>query len=120
MMTDFVEAAHELSTAELLERIVNSSKYREMLQEEGTEESESRIENIRELLTAAAESAERGESLRDFLDHAALVSDQDSYDEKAPITLMTLSPNSPRVSTEYSPLGILLPSRTRTTPDTFA
>jgi DNA helicase-2/ATP-dependent DNA helicase PcrA len=61
-----------------------------MLQEEGTEESDSRIENIRELLTAAVESAERTESLRDFLDHAALVSDQDAYDEKAPITLMTL------------------------------
>jgi DNA helicase-2/ATP-dependent DNA helicase PcrA len=28
--------------------------------------------------------------LRDFLDHAALVSDQDAYDEKAPVTLMTL------------------------------
>src|SRR5688572_13046218 len=90
LMTDFVGAAAELSTAELLERIVNSSKYVEMLQEEGTEESESRIENIRELLTAAVESGERGESLRDFLDHAALISDQDAYDERAPITLMTL------------------------------
>ena len=90
MHKDFVEAVEELSSAELLERIVNSTKYTEMLQEEGTEEAESRVENIRELLTAAAESHERGESLRDFLDHAALVSDQDAYDEKAPITLMTL------------------------------
>jgi DNA helicase-2/ATP-dependent DNA helicase PcrA len=90
MMTDFVEAAQELSTTELLERIVNSSKYLEMLHEEGTEDSESRIENIQELLTAARESDERGERLRDFLDHAALVSDQDAYDEKAAITLMTL------------------------------
>ena len=91
LITDFVGAAQELSNAELLERIVNSSKYLEMLQEEGTEESESRIENIRELLTAAVRRVdERGESLRDFLDHAALVSDQDAYDEKAPITLMTL------------------------------
>ena len=90
LITDFVGAALELSNTELLERIVNSSKYLEMLQEEGTEEAESRIENIRELLTAAQESHERGESLRDFLDHAALVTDQDAYDEKAPITLMTL------------------------------
>jgi DNA helicase-2/ATP-dependent DNA helicase PcrA len=90
MTVDFVEAAQELSSVELLERIVNSSKYLDMLREEGTEESESRIENIEELLTAAAESDERGESLRDFLDHAALISDQDEYDEKAPITLMTL------------------------------
>jgi DNA helicase II / ATP-dependent DNA helicase PcrA len=90
LIVDFVGAAQELSNTELLERIVNSSKYLEMLQEEGTEESESRIENIRELLTAAQESHERGESLRDFLDHAALITDQDAYDEKAPITLMTL------------------------------
>src|SRR5262245_4464163 len=90
LIVDFVGAAQELSVAEVLERIVNSSKYLEMLQEEGTEESESRIENIRELLTAAVESDERGEALRDFLDHAALISDQDDYDEAAPITLMTL------------------------------
>jgi DNA helicase-2/ATP-dependent DNA helicase PcrA len=90
LITDFVGAAQELSITETLERIVNSSKYLEMLQEEGTEEADSRIENIRELLTAAQESHERGESLRDFLDHAALVTDQDAYDEKAPITLMTL------------------------------
>jgi DNA helicase-2/ATP-dependent DNA helicase PcrA len=90
LMTDFVEAAQELSSTELLERIVNSSKYLEMLREEGTEEAESRIENIQELLTAAQESVERGESLREFLDHAALITDQDAYDERAPITLMTL------------------------------
>src|SRR5262245_49318467 len=90
MVSEFVEQGQELSNAGLLEKIIRSTKYVEMLQEEGTEESESRIENIRELLTAAEESHERGESLRDFLDHAALVSDQDDYDEKSPISLMTL------------------------------
>jgi DNA helicase II / ATP-dependent DNA helicase PcrA len=90
MVTEFVEQAEELSNAGLLEKITRSTKYVEMLQEEGTEEAESRIENIRELLTAAEESHERGEKLRDFLDHAALVSDQDDYDEKSPISLMTL------------------------------
>ena len=81
----FVENRPELSTAALLEKIATNTKYLEMLQEEGTEEAENRIENIRELLTAAAESHERGENLRDFLDHAALVSDQDAYDEASPI-----------------------------------
>src|SRR5437762_8495675 len=71
-------------------KIITGTKYIEMLEEEGTEESESRIENIRELLTAAEESHERGEKLREFLDHAALVSDQDAYDERSPISLMTL------------------------------
>jgi DNA helicase-2/ATP-dependent DNA helicase PcrA len=90
MIADFVQGAEELSTAALLEKIVHSTKYVEMLQEEGTEEAVSRIENIRELLTAAEESHERGEKLREFLDHAALVSDQDAYDERSPISLMTL------------------------------
>jgi len=90
MASDFVEAAEELSVSVLLEKIVTSTKYLEMLQEDGTEEAESRIENIRELLTAAQESQERGETLREFLDNAALVSDQDAYDERAPISLMTL------------------------------
>jgi len=90
MVASFIQAAPELSNAQLLEKIVTATKYVEMLHEEGTEEAMNRVENIRELLTAAEESQERGEHLREFLDHAALVSDQDSYDEQAPITLMTL------------------------------
>jgi len=90
MVAEFVQGVQELSVSALLEKIVQSTKYVEILQEEGSEESENRIENIRELLTAAEESHERGESLRDFLDHAALVSDQDAFDELSPISLMTL------------------------------
>jgi DNA helicase II / ATP-dependent DNA helicase PcrA len=90
MVESFIQGAPDLSNAQLLEKIVTATKYVEMLHEEGTEEAMNRVENIRELLTAAEESQERGEQLRDFLDHAALVSDQDSYDEQAPITLMTL------------------------------
>jgi DNA helicase-2/ATP-dependent DNA helicase PcrA len=36
------------------------------------------------------DSRDRGETLDQFLDHAALVSDADAYDERAQITLMTL------------------------------
>jgi DNA helicase-2/ATP-dependent DNA helicase PcrA len=36
------------------------------------------------------DSKDRGETLDEFLDHAALVSDADQYDERAQITLMTL------------------------------
>src|SRR5438552_11203767 len=90
LIAEFVRAAEELSNSAQLEKIITGTKYIEMLQEEGTEESEDRSENTRELLTAAEESHERGEKLREFLDHAALVSDQDAYDERAPISLMTL------------------------------
>jgi DNA helicase-2/ATP-dependent DNA helicase PcrA len=36
------------------------------------------------------EGAERGETLSDFLDRAALVSDADNFDERATVTLLTL------------------------------
>jgi DNA helicase-2/ATP-dependent DNA helicase PcrA len=45
---------------------------------------------LRELVNAAMDSRDRGETLDEFLDHAALVSDADQYDERAQITLMTL------------------------------
>ncbi len=36
------------------------------------------------------DSRDRGETLNEFLDHAALVSDADDYDENSRVTLMTL------------------------------
>src|SRR5438132_4348189 len=47
LVSEFVEQAEELSNAGLIEKIISSTKYVEMLQEEGTEEADSRIENIR-------------------------------------------------------------------------
>jgi DNA helicase-2/ATP-dependent DNA helicase PcrA len=61
-----------------------------MLQQEQTPDSEARMENLDELINAATEAAERGESIADFLDHVALVSDADNVDEQSPVTLMTL------------------------------
>jgi DNA helicase-2/ATP-dependent DNA helicase PcrA len=45
---------------------------------------------LEELVNAAVESETREESLRDFLDHAALVSDTDQYKAEAEVTLMTM------------------------------
>jgi DNA helicase-2/ATP-dependent DNA helicase PcrA len=61
-----------------------------MLEQENTPESEGRIENLDELASAAAEAAERGEGVTEFLDHAALVSDADSVDDRAPVSLLTM------------------------------
>src|SRR5207244_12493779 len=66
------------------------TEYIKQLEEEDTPEAYSRIENLRELVNAAMDSRDRGETLHQFLDHAALVSDADAYDERAQITLMTL------------------------------
>jgi DNA helicase-2/ATP-dependent DNA helicase PcrA len=78
------------TTAELLKFLIDRTGYIKLLEDEDTPESYSRIENLRELVNAAMDSRDRGETLDQFLDHAALVSDADQYDERAQITLMTL------------------------------
>ena len=78
------------NTAELLKFLIDRTGYIKQLEEEDTPEAYSRVENLRELVNAAMDSRDRGETLDQFLDHAALVSDADAYDEKAEITLMTL------------------------------
>jgi len=70
--------------------MLDRSGYGKMLEQEGTPESEGRLENLGELVNAAAEAAERGEALGDFLDHAALVADADAVDEHAQVSLLTL------------------------------
>jgi DNA helicase-2/ATP-dependent DNA helicase PcrA len=79
-----------VSTAEILKFLIDRTVYIKQLEEEDTPEAYSRIENLRELVNAAMDSRDRGETLDQFLDHAALVSEADAYDERAQITLMTL------------------------------
>jgi DNA helicase II / ATP-dependent DNA helicase PcrA len=78
------------STADILKFLIDRTGYIKLLEDEGTPEADSRVENLRELVNAAMDSRDRGETLDQFLDHAALVSDADAYDQAAQITLMTL------------------------------
>ena len=75
---------------ELIKFLNDRSGYIRALEEEATPESFSRIENLKELANAAQDAQERGETLHEFLDHAALVSDADQYTAEARVTLMTL------------------------------
>ena len=90
MMTELGEKVDDAAVADTLADVLERTGYRKMLEEEGTEESRARLANLDELLNAAADAAERGERLRDFLDHAALVSDADSADERAAVSLLTM------------------------------
>jgi DNA helicase-2/ATP-dependent DNA helicase PcrA len=76
--------------ADLLQSILNRSGYLDMLMNRDSSEDTARADNLAELVNAMAEGTERGETLTDFLDRAALVSDADHYDEDALITMMTL------------------------------
>jgi DNA helicase II / ATP-dependent DNA helicase PcrA len=78
------------STADILKFLIDRTGYIKLLEAEDTPEAFSRIENLRELVNAAMDSRDRGESLDQFLDHAALISDVDDYDARAQITLMSL------------------------------
>ena len=78
------------NVAEVLKFLIDRTGYIKQLEEEDTPESLARIENLRELVNAAMDSRDRGETLADFLDHAALVADTDDIDASAQVTLMTL------------------------------
>jgi DNA helicase II / ATP-dependent DNA helicase PcrA len=75
---------------ELIRFLIDRSGYIRVLEAEGSPEAVSRIENLKELANAAQDAEERGETLSEFLDHAALVSDTDQYSEDARVTLMSL------------------------------
>ncbi len=75
---------------ELIRFLIDRTGYIKSLEAEGSPESFSRIENLKELANAAHDAEERGETLADFLDHAALASDTDQFDPEARVTLMTL------------------------------
>ena len=90
MMTELAAQVDTQPLSETLSALLERTGYRKMLEEEGTEEARTRLANLDELLNAAADASERGESVRDFLDHAALVADADSADERAPVSLLTM------------------------------
>ncbi len=77
--------------ADLLTKIVSETEYKQMLEKEGTEEeAENRLANIEELIRAASESEDRGETVFEFLDRASLSSELDALDPASRVTLMTL------------------------------
>jgi DNA helicase-2/ATP-dependent DNA helicase PcrA len=78
--------------AGLLNRLLAATRYEQYLASAG-DNAEERIENVRELVSAAAEydQAEPEGGLEGFLEQAALISDVDLWDEKlGGVTLMTL------------------------------
>ncbi len=96
LIGDFRERAVEAAVDELLRDLVEAIRYGEYLRAEGPESVE-RLENVRELVTGAAEQIvdDLGEvgltPLDHFLQRATLVADIDSLDADSDgITLMTL------------------------------
>ena len=93
MIKELIKDKFTLSITELMKKILLVTGYEEMLVKENTSESEGRLENIYEFLGVASEfeKEEADNSLSEFLDSIALVSDTDKLDEnEEAVTLMTM------------------------------
>jgi DNA helicase-2/ATP-dependent DNA helicase PcrA len=89
LMRDFVrwrEAAETEGPADLLRMVLHESGYDAMLEKERSAEAAGRAENLSEL----ARAMEEYDSLGDFLEHVALVMDNDARDDGEKLTIMTI------------------------------
>jgi DNA helicase II / ATP-dependent DNA helicase PcrA len=81
----------ESPVSDVVRAAILDTGYEASLRGEKTDEAEGRLENLQELVNAAVDYDDQGlEGLREFIDHSALVSDQDEYKRDAPVTLMTI------------------------------
>jgi DNA helicase-2/ATP-dependent DNA helicase PcrA len=78
--------AGDLSHVRLAEVILEESGYVSMWQNDKTPEAEGRLENLKELVKAL----EQFDSLQGFLEHVALIMDNDSEDATEKVSIMTL------------------------------
>lgn len=93
MMEKYRQMMSEFSIAELASMLVDEIGILKLFKEEGTIESISRGDNVRELLHAIAEFSNKNENptLDGFLEHVSLVTDIDNWDDRSnAVTLMTL------------------------------
>jgi DNA helicase-2/ATP-dependent DNA helicase PcrA len=79
-------AANELSHVELAEMVLEESGYVAMWQAEKSTEADGRIENLKELVRAMGDYP----GLTAFLEHVALVMDNEAASDGEKITIMTL------------------------------
>jgi len=83
-------ANSESPVSDIVRAAIQDTGYETALRSEKTDEADGRLENLQELVNAAVDYDELGlDGVREFIDHSALVSDQDEYKRDAPVTLMT-------------------------------
>jgi DNA helicase-2/ATP-dependent DNA helicase PcrA len=84
-------AESDTPVSDVVKAAILDTGYANSLKAENSDEAEARLENLQELVNAAVDYDEQEQDgLRDFIDHAALVSDADQYKRDAPVTLMTM------------------------------
>jgi DNA helicase-2/ATP-dependent DNA helicase PcrA len=98
LLANWRASRSEVSPLGLMDRILADTHYRSYI-DDGTEEGQSRWENVMEIRRLAAEYQEHG--LEPFLENVALISDQDTLDE---------SVNAPTLLTLHSAKGLEFPN----------
>lgn len=86
LIKEFAAASAQMKPAELADKILEDTGYMTMWRLDKSIESEGRIENIKELYNVLGEF----NSLTDFLEYAALVTDADEKAEADQLVIMTL------------------------------
>lgn len=88
MLLNWIKLKPELAPLSMMDRILEDTDYQSYI-DDNTDEGRDRWENILELRRLAADY--QGQELEAFLEHVALVSDQDTLDATAKVpTLLTL------------------------------
>jgi DNA helicase-2/ATP-dependent DNA helicase PcrA len=91
LLDALIAKSEHSSPGDLLKEILDRTGYLKMLEErEAPQEAENRIANVEELVRAAYESEDRGETILEFLDRAALSSELDRFDPNAHVALLTV------------------------------
>ncbi|WP_125152877.1 DNA helicase PcrA [Clostridium rectalis] len=93
LINSFIRTKDDIGVSKLIEEILQSTGYIDELQKSKNVEDLSRLENLKELVSAAVdfESSSEDKSLAAFLEQVTLVSDIDNYDEDADaVVLMTV------------------------------
>jgi len=93
LIEDFREDLYEKKVSILMEDVLNKTGIIDELKLDDTLESRSRIENLREMISAAQEFEKNSETglLKEFLEEFSLKSDADNVDESLDsVTLMTI------------------------------
>ncbi len=80
------EDLKNLSHKDLAKKVLEESGYVFNLQNEKTQESENRLENLKELISAMSSF----DNLSGFIEHISLVNDNDNYNVDGEVSLMTL------------------------------
>ena len=93
LIEDLRGKSKKLTAKELTRAVIEATGYLSELASEDTVEAESRIENVKELVSAVGEFEEQSEdkTIEAFLEQVSLITDIDTWDEENDrVTLMTL------------------------------